>query len=309
MKDNMNHNNDDDFNNEEEVETLNINQVNENINPKSINKSAGSKEKKLFDFFCNNDNNIQNNYQIKVDAIINDEKITNIKKVIILISSILTIKKILKRLISFSSKIELEVELYEVFSKINKYEKLIEQIQNLFYLEIISNIFDFSQISILIMNYDWSPSSEEGSQKLFEASDWVNKLKIYFENFVSEIYNKLSFSNIQKCNDMGRSIMLKDIKLLKEEFEKILKKYRLDKKIKIDNIFDVIIQFVNAWYYNTDELYQYIFNYNLDYKYFENIVNSSPIIQKLAFVNKNDFLKKVKQNYLNKIIKIVSDLN
>ena len=87
--------------------------------------------------------------------------------------------------------------------------------------------------------------------------------------------------------------MLKDIKLLKEEFEKILKKYGLDKKIKIDNIFDVIIQFVNAWYYNTDELYQYIFNYNLDYKYFENIVNSSPIIQKLAFDNKSDFIIKV----------------
>ena len=88
-----------------------------------------------------------------------------------------------------------------------------------------------------------------------------------------------------------------------------MKKYGLDKKIKIDNIFDVIIQFVNAWYYNTDELYQYIFNYNLDYKYFENIVNSSPIIQKLAFDNKNDFIKKVKQNYLNKIKKIISDLN
>ena len=123
------------------------------------------------------------------------------------------------------------------------------------------------------------------------------------------VYIQESFSNIQKCNDMGRSIMLKDIKLLKEEFEKILKKYGLDKKIKIDNIFDVIIQFVNAWYYNTDELYQYIFNYNLDYKYFENIVNSSPIIQKLAFDNKNDFIKKVKQNYLNKIKKIISDLN
>ena len=109
-----------------------------------------------------------------MDAIINDEKITNIKKVIILISSILTIKKILKRLISFSSKIELEVELFEVFSKINKYEKLIEQIQGLFYQEISFNLFNFSQISHLIRNYDWSPSEEEGSQKLFEASSLIN---------------------------------------------------------------------------------------------------------------------------------------
>ena len=332
-----NEKNDDDLNDEGDIETLNINEMNENDNQKNFENNIDNKEKKLFDFFLGDDSNNKNtnNIEITSEEIINEKKITSIKKVIILISTILTIKKILKRLISFSSKIELEIELYEVFTKINKYEKLIEQIQGLFYQEISFNLFNFSQISHLIRNYDWSPSEEEGSQKLFEASNWVNKLKIYFETFVNEIYNKLNtllgekklseffrsllnfiitliracLSNIKKCNEMGRSIMLKDIKLLKEEFENILKKNGLDKEIKIENIFDVIIQYANAWYYNSDELYQYIFNFNLDYKCFDNIFNSSPILQKLANVNKNDFLKKVNQNYLNKIKKILSDLN
>jgi hypothetical protein len=104
---------------------------------------------------------------------------------------------------------------------------------------------------------------------------------------------------------MGRSIMLKDIKLLKEGIDNILKKYELNKKIIVDKIFDSIIQFINSWYYNSDELYQYIFNYNIEYKYFENIFYSSPIIAQLAFDAKNDFFKKVKQNYLNKFKKFI----
>ena len=51
------------------------------------------------------------------------------------------------------------------------------------------------------------------------------------------------------------------------------------------------------------------FKFNVDKNSFDNIFNSSPILQKLANVNKNDFLKKVNQNYLNKIKKILSDLN
>ena len=303
------------------------------INENNKEENNIFKGKKIFSFF-NDSNQINNEKEKANENIINDTKIENIKKVIILISCIFTIKKILKRLISFSTKIELELERYEVLCKINKYEKLLEQIQNIFYLEIITNIFDFSEISNLIANYNWAPSPEEGSKKLFDASDWVKKLKIYFEKIISETHNKLfeifgekklseffnvllkyiinliqdNFSQIKKCNDMGRSIMLKDIKLLKEGFNNTLKKYGTNKKIKIENIFDVIIQYANAWYYNCDELYQYIFNYNLEYKYFENIFNSSPIIEQLTYNDKNDFLKKVKQNFLNKFKKIISGI-
>ena len=259
----------------------------------------------------------------------------NLKKIIILISSIQTIKKILKRLIFFTTKIELELERYEVLSKINKYEKLIEQIRNLFYLELSSNIIDFSKISNIIQNYNWSPNPDEGSKDLFNASDWVKNLISIFETIISEIHNKLfeafgekklsefihilvnyiinfiqeNLAKIKKCNDMGRSIMLKDIKLLKEGIDNILKKYELNKKIQTNKIFDVIIQYINSWYYNSDELYQYIFNNNIEYRDFENIFYSSPFINQLAFDAKNDFLKKVKQNYFNKLKKIIINIS
>jgi len=321
-----------DINKEEDIEILNINEMN-NISENNNEENNISKGKIIFNFF-KDISQINSEKEKTIEDIINDLKIESIKKVIILISCIFTIKKILKRLITFSTKIELELERYEVLCKINKYEKLLEQIQNIFYLEIITNIFDFSEISHLINNYNWAPSPEEGSKKLFDASDWVKKLKIYFEKIISEAHNKLfeifgekklseffnvllkyiinliqeNFLQIKKCNDMGRSIMLKDIKLLKEGFNNTLKKYGVNKKIKIENIFDVIIQYANAWYYNCDELYQYIFNYNLEYKYFENIFNSSPIMEQLTYNDKNDFLKKVKQNYLSKFKKIISNI-
>ena len=103
--------------------------------------------------------------------------------------------------------------------------------------------------------------------------------------------------------------MLKDIKLLKEGIDNILKKYELNKKIIVDKIFDSIIQFINSWYYNSDELYQYIFNYNIEYKYFENIFYSSPFISQLSSDVKNEFMKKVKQNYINKLKKVIACIN
>ena len=256
----------------------------------------------------------------------------HLKEIIILISCILTLKKTLKRLVSFTTKIELELQRYQIISKLNKYEKLIEQMRNLFYMKISSDILDFSKISYLIEEYNWSPNPEEGSTQLFEASGWVNKLKSLFEVIVCEIHNKYydlfgekkvtqfiiilvkfiienvqdSFAKIKKCNDMGRSIMLKDIKLLKEGIESTLKKYNYYKNLKTNILFDIIIQYANAWYYDKDELTKFIFNYNIQYKYFESLMNSSPIISELSNEIKNELVNKAKQNYLNQFKKIIS---
>ena len=338
---------DEDKTNKENGMTSNMNNNNEFDNKDSNQKddkaisNVSNKNEGLgfFNFFYSNKTETKNNVEETKEELINDTKNkiskSNVKKFMFLISPIQTIKKILKRLISFSTKIELELERYEIIGKINKYEKLIEQIRNFFYLEISSNLIDFSKISYLIENYDWSPTPEEGSQKLFEASDWVKKLQIIFDIIINEIHTELfdifgekklseffaalikyivsniqeSFSKIKKCNDMGRSIMLKDIKLLKEGIDASLKKYELNKNIKLNMLFDVIIQYANAWYYNSNELYQYIFNNNIQYKYFESIFISSPIINQITSDTKNDFLKKFKYKYSEKLKKNVNYIN
>ena len=303
-------------------------------NNKELNIKDKNEGLKFFNFFrSSNENNFQ---ELPIEELIKEIKSKlsniNIKEIIILISCLLTLKKILKRLVLFSTKIELELQRYIILNKINKYEKLIEQIRNLFYNKISSEIFDFSQISNLIIEYNWSPNPEEGSKQLFEPSEWVKKIKSLFEVVVCEIHNRFnnlfgekiltqyyinlikfiiesitdSFAKIKKCNDMGRSIMLKDIKLLKEGFENILKKYNYIKNIKTNILFDIIIQYANAWYYNPEDLTKFIFNYNIQYKYSQSLINSSPMINELSIEMKNELINKVNQNYLNQFKKILS---
>ena len=150
---------------------------------------------------------------------------------------------------------------------------------------------DFTKISSIIEEFNWTPLPEEGSTQLIEASSWVNKILKLFEIIVDEIifqFNenfeekkiteyfiiliKFIVSNIQETfakiknrNDTGRSIMLKDIKFLKQGIENILKKVNYIKNIKTDELFDIIFQYVNAWYYNCDELIKFIFDNNIQY--------------------------------------------
>ena len=335
--DNNNEKNNKDNNEEDEdgIKPLNINIINNQNNNNDLNTIKSKIEGlNIFNFFRSSNENTTP--EIPIEDLIKEIKTklstNNLKEIIILISCLLSIKKVLKRLVSLSTKIELELQRYEILNKINKYEKIIEQIRNFFYSKISSEILDFSKISYLIIGYNWSPNPEQGSTQLFEASEWVKKIKNIFEVIVSEIHNRFnklfgekkltqfiiifikyiiesiqeSFAKIKKCNDMGRSIMLKDIKHLKEGIENILKKYNYYKNIKTNILFDILIQYANAWYYNKDELIKFISNYNIQYKYFESFMNTSPIINELTYDNKNDLINKVKQNYLNQFKKIIS---
>ena len=330
---------------EDGIEALNINQMNENSSTNTNSKSSSTIKDKnegmnFFNFFRNIYGTEQNNSkEIPIENLIKDIKIKvtslHIKQIIILVSCILTLKKVLKRLVDNTTKIELEDQRYLILNKINKYEKLIEQMRTFFYMNISSEILDFSNILYLIEEYNWAPTPEEGSTQLFEASQWVKKLESLFEVIVCEIHNKFnklfgekklaqffvdlikyiinsvqeSFARIKNCNDMGRSIMLKDIKLLKEGIENTLKKYNYNKNIKINSLFDVIIQYANAWYYTSDELSKFIFNYSIQYKYFESLLSTSPTISELTNDAKNEFVNTIKQKYLSQFKKVISNIN
>ena len=355
FKKNKNNENENSSGNIDDFEIININQINDNNNNNKNNDMKEKVKNKDLSFFDKirsavddigdglskakdtaknllKDNQNQNFEIIKEIK----EKISNnhIKQIIILISCISTLYKTLKRLVEFTSKIELDFQRNQIIDKLNRYKILIEQIKYFFYMKISLNFIDFSKISPFILEYNWSPSPEEGSTQLFEASSWVKKINNLFEIIVNEIIIqfddifgekklteyftiliKFIISNVQeniakikKCNDTGRSIMLKDIKFLKQGIENILKKYNYYKNIKTDELFDIIFQYINAWYYNSEELIKFIFDNNIQYKYFENFLYTSPIINELSPEIKNDFLNKIKQKYLIQFKKVIISL-
>ena len=258
----------------------------------------------------------------------------NFKYITIFISYISTFYKILKRLVDFTSKIELDFQKNQIIEKISKYKKLIEQISYFFYMKISFNLISFEKISPLILDSNWSPTPEAGAGQLFEPSFWVTKIINLFEiilEVVNQQYNTIfeekkmvkyfnilikyivsniqdNFSKIKNCNDTGRSIMLKDIKFLKQGIENSLKKYNYDKKIKTNELFDIIVQFINAWYYNDEELTKFIFDNSLQYKHFQNFLYSSPSINNLSQEKKNQFVNNIKQKYLLHFKKVISIL-
>lgn len=354
FKKNKNNENENSSGNIDDFEIININQINDNNNNKNndMKEKAKNKDLSFFDKIRSAVDDIGDGLSKAKDTAKNllkdnqnqnfeiikeiKEKISNnhIKQIIILISCISTLYKTLKRLVEFTSKIELDFQRNQIIDKLNRYKILIEQIKYFFYMKISLNFIDFSKISPFILEYNWSPSPEEGSTQLFEASSWVKKINNLFEIIVNEIIiqfddifgeKKLSeyfiilikfiISNVQeniakikKCNDTGRSIMLKDIKFLKQGIENILKKYNYYKNIKTDELFDIIFQYINAWYYNSEELIKFIFDNNIQYKYFENFLYTSPIINELSPEIKNDFLNKIKQKYLIQFKKVIISL-
>ena len=48
-------------------------------------------------------------------------------------------------------------------------------------MKIFLNFIDFSNISLLIKNFNWAYASKEGNNQLFEALEWVNKIISLFE--------------------------------------------------------------------------------------------------------------------------------
>ena len=132
----------------------------------------------------------------------------------------------------------------------------------------------------------------------------------YFNILIKYIVGNIqdNFSKIKNCNDTGRSIMLKDIKFLKQGIENELKKYNYNKKIKTNELFDIIVQYINAWYYNTEEITKFIFDNNIQYKYFQSFLNSSPLIKDLTQEKKNEFINLIKRKYLLHFKKVISSM-
>ena len=256
------------------------------------------------------------------------------KQISIFISCISSFYKILKRLINFTSRIELDFQKNQILEKINNYKILIEKINYFLFMKISLSLIDFEKISTFILDSDWSPTLESGAGQLFEASFWVSKIINLFEiilNIVNQKYKDFfdekkmvkyftilikhilnniqnNFSKIKNCNDTGRSVMLKDIKFLKQGIENALKKYNLDKKMKINELFDIIFLYINAWYYNSEELTKFIFDNNIQYKHFQSFIYSSPFISSFSQEKKSQYINEIKQKYLMHFKKIISKL-
>jgi hypothetical protein len=178
--------------------------------------------------------------------IINDNNIYSCMiENIILFESMISVSQVMKRILHFAKKIELDFQSKLIVEHIRKYDQVLEEIKFFFYKPICHNIFKIDPIMNKIISFKWDPKDSDNDFEFSEANIFIDNLFVevcekyekldllsagsltedsklrFLDVILIHINEKLidSFSKIKKCNSCGRSIMLKDIKFLKSKLE------------------------------------------------------------------------------------------
>ena len=111
-----------------------------------------------------------------------------------------------------------------------------------------------------------------------------NFLEVMFYNLNEQLL--ITFSQIKKCNTTGRSLMLKDIKFLKQRIQEA---FGLK---KLNNIFSSLEMYINAWYFVEEEMVKYVKKENISPKALSGLLNTADNFNlKKGGVQKKDFIK------------------
>ena len=208
---------------------------------------------------------------------------SNYYPIILTINCIKSSYDILKKLTTFTEKLDFDFQKEIVIKTINQYEIIISELQTSLYRKICSNLININKIKEMSLSVNWNASETIAEKLLFEPSPFVKFTIEEIKNIYENIKNKLfefdkknqeefiiifikfiiqniqdSFSKIQKCSKPGRSIMLKDIKRLQNGISSLIEEW--DYNININELFKVAFDYVNSWYASNDALFNFIFD-------------------------------------------------
>ena len=249
---------------------------------------------------------------------------------IVIVESIISVYRYIKKLrIVLVDETEEQKTILD--DKISLYKKAIDEIRLFLYKPLCYNVFKMEPIVNKMQNQKWvlngddnldfsnaSPFIHTILDEIFEKYEKLNSLSggsltiqsqlrfldILIKYLVENL--QVSICLIRNIDSTGRSLFLKDIKILKMQLEDKFKKYK--KKINIDNNFSQLSLFLNSWYSNEDDLIQYIKETKLDYKYMTAILYKGEYFEKLGSKEKEIFKKKVDDLYMDILVEINNDL-
>ena len=259
-------------------------------NYKNFRKFYFETREKLKDLFQNNNQNNYKYFEYYLPKLINTPKnkkdiyeTSYFYPILLSINSIKSTYEILKKITTFTEKLEFDFQKEIIIKTINKYEIIIKELQSSLYKRIYCNIINMNKIKEMSLSVNWNASETIAEKLLFEPSPFVKYTIEEIKNIYENIKNKLlefdkktqeefiilflkfiiqniqeSFSKIQKCSKSGRSIMLKDIKRLQNGISSLINKWNYD--INLNELFKVAYDYVNSWYASNDALFNFIFD-------------------------------------------------
>lgn len=249
---------------------------------------------------------------------------------IVLVESIISIYKFIKRLDKFIPDGD---ELSAFKAKMKYYKMTIDQLRSFLYKPICSSIFNIDAIIAKMLNQTWEikenevPDFSNASlyidqllEELFEKYDKLNLLSggsitsqaqvRFFDILIAFVIERLidSVSQIKKCNSTGRSLLLKDIKMLKARIEENILQIN-NKKISYDKYFNKLIFYINSWYYTEEELISFIKEMKLEFQYALIILFSGNNFDALSKKERKEAIERLETVYYNIIENINNELN
>ena len=244
---------------------------------------------------------------------------------IIFYESCITLYKVIKRLIpkDIQNKFTLQLKFYKT---------ILVELKSFIYYPIMPNIFGLNPYLNSLSIQNWNISEMEVSTKFSDASEFIyniideifekynnltilssdsltNNSKLRFFNIILEfLIDELSTSinEIEECSSVGRSILLKDIKYLKSNFEDIIKEKKI---INSDIVFNKIISYINAWYYNENDLFSYMKRNHIKMRLISSILKTGLVLSKLPNEIKHLIRNKLKEAAIEEINNINCELN
>ena len=244
---------------------------------------------------------------------------------IIFYESCITLYKVIKRL--------LPTDIQNKYTpQLKFYKTILIELRSFIYYPIMQNIFGLNPYLNSLSIQNWNISEIEVNTKFNDASEFIyniideifekynnltilssdsltNISKLRFFNIILEfLIDELSTSinEIEQCSSVGRSILLKDIKFLKNNFEDILKE---KKKINSDIVFNKIISYINAWYYNENDLFSYMKTNHIKMRLISSILKTGLVLSKVSNETKHLIRNKIKDVAIEEINNINEELN
>lgn len=190
-----------------------------------------------------------------------------VKESVIFLESCITNYKMINLIVSTNDMLKKKSE-----EKIEHYKYLVKQFKTFLYYPICKSILKFDTIINKLELYNWKKKSfdqiniyfEEIYQQLFAVQETIDNITAGCLSFKSKVRLMkvficflndqllIFFSNSKKYDIDTRSIMLQDVKLLKQ---------KINDSVEIKNLNDLFAQlelYINAYNYNDVDLIKYI---------------------------------------------------
>lgn len=207
--------------------------------------------------------------------------------------------------------------LQSTISKLSHYKTVLSELKEFLYYPSCQKIFNIQPMIYTLNTKNWCLFEVESGSRFNDANEYAYNIieemnekyqhlsllssdtltlqakqryilvGIYY--LIKELFN--SISRIERFSSVGRGILLRDITFINNYFTDVM-------NVNTNPLFEDLMQYIKAWYYDENELIQFANKSSIEFKYINMLIENGCVIGKADSVKKT----KLKQTIANIVI-------